>query len=144
VQYFWGGSYKCSQRCAQNARSCYLAPDIRNSNQAFLFQGTLLGRHWCTYRLKRRSILYPLGIHQGGIHIGEKQSPDDKDTLGVKIVRMAHKFALEHNLPSFLILDAFFSKRKNCCISQFHMVNRFKTAFTNTNCQGKKELCSIF
>jgi hypothetical protein len=85
-----------------------------------------------------------LGIHQGGIHIGEEQSPDDKDTLGVKIVRMAQKFALEHNLPSFLVLDAFFSKCKNFCISKFYMVIRFKTAFTNTDCQGKKELCSIF
>lgn len=85
-----------------------------------------------------------LAIHQGGIHIGEKQSPDDKDTLGVKIVRMAQKVALERNMPSFLSLDAFFSRCKNFCISKFCMVNRFKTAFIDTDCQGKKELCSIF
>jgi hypothetical protein len=85
-----------------------------------------------------------LAIHQGGIHIGEEQAPDDKDTLGVKIVRMAQKFALERNMPSFLALDAFFSKCKNFYISEFRMVNRFKTAFTNTDCQSKKELCSIF
>jgi len=85
-----------------------------------------------------------LGIHQGGVHIGEDQTPDNKDTLGVKIVRMALSFALKHNMPSFFALDAFFSKWKNFCISKFSMVNQFKTAFTDTDCQGKKELCSIF
>jgi hypothetical protein len=48
-----------------------------------------------------------LRIHQGFTHIG-LSSQDCKDTLGSRIVQMALEFALIHDLPSVLILDAFF------------------------------------
>jgi hypothetical protein len=50
-----------------------------------------------------------LSIHQGLIHIGHKTGTEaDKETLGTRIVRMAADFALRHDLPCVLILDAFF------------------------------------
>jgi hypothetical protein len=55
-----------------------------------------------------------LGIHQGLIHIGKQNKTEENDeTLGTRIVQMALDFAIRHNLPSVLTLDAFFSKR--CC-----------------------------
>lgn len=83
-----------------------------------------------------------LGIHQGSAHIGEDS--DNKETLGVKIVRMALNFALKHNLPSTLILDAFFSRRSGFQSGVFRMVNQLKRAAAEADYQGKKELCCIF
>jgi hypothetical protein len=50
-----------------------------------------------------------LKIHQGLAHVGE----DDKEektpeTLATRIVQMAIDFAVRHDLPSILTLDAFF------------------------------------
>ncbi len=50
-----------------------------------------------------------LGIHQGLVHVDEKGDAEaDKETLGTRIVQMAMDFAMRHDLPSILILDAFF------------------------------------
>ena len=50
-----------------------------------------------------------LKIHQG-LHPGgeEPQEKRNDETLGTRIVQMAIEFALKHNMPSVLILDAFF------------------------------------
>ena len=56
-----------------------------------------------------------LGIHQGLIHIGQQDKAEESDeTLGTRIVQMAIDFAIRHDLPCILTLDAFFSKR--CCL----------------------------
>lgn len=53
-----------------------------------------------------------LGIHQGLIHIGKQDKAEQNDeTLGTRIVQMALEFAIRHNLPCVLTLDAFFSKQ---------------------------------
>jgi hypothetical protein len=51
-----------------------------------------------------------LRLHQGSIHIGQgTKNEKNPDTLGVRIVQMALDFAIEHDLPCVLVLDAFFS-----------------------------------
>lgn len=49
-----------------------------------------------------------LRIHQGLVHIGKVSNEEGKDTLGTRIVQMAIEFALAHDLPCVVILDAFF------------------------------------
>ena len=52
-----------------------------------------------------------LGIHQGLIHIGKQDDTKQKnETLGSRVIQMALEFAIRHNLPCVLTLDAFFSK----------------------------------
>jgi hypothetical protein len=49
-------------------------------------------------------------LHQGFAHLDPEQSnTTDRDTQGVKLVQMALDFALRHDTPSILVLDAFFS-----------------------------------
>ncbi len=50
-----------------------------------------------------------LGIHQGLVHVDENgETEAGEETLGTRIVQMALDFAIRHDLPSILILDAFF------------------------------------
>jgi hypothetical protein len=52
-----------------------------------------------------------LSIHLGQVHIGQEQSNESEEkseTLGSRIVNMAIDFALKHDVPSTLVLDAFF------------------------------------
>ncbi len=50
-----------------------------------------------------------LGIHQGLVHIGDKGGgKESPETLGTRIIQMALNFAVRHDLPSILVLDAFF------------------------------------
>ena len=50
-----------------------------------------------------------LGIHQGLVHVNEKgKAEKDKETLGTRIIQMALDFAIRHDLPYILVLDAFF------------------------------------
>ena len=50
-----------------------------------------------------------LEIHQGLAHVNaEIKSKESRETLGTRIVQMALDFAIRHDLPSILILDAFF------------------------------------
>jgi hypothetical protein len=50
-----------------------------------------------------------LSIHQGMIHIGKEDTQkQSKETLGTLIVEMALEFAMRHNLPCVLTLDAYF------------------------------------
>jgi len=51
-----------------------------------------------------------LRIHQGFKHLRQQDTTDkDPKTSATRLVRMALDFALEHNQPGLLILDAFFS-----------------------------------
>jgi hypothetical protein len=55
------------------------------------------------------SLPLDLRLHQGSIHIRQKAKNEKKpDTLGARIVQMALDFAIKHDLPSVLTLDAFF------------------------------------
>ena len=72
---------------------------------------------WGTIGLVVGSMVAPyciplmLAIHLGMIHIGQTQEvrvEKRKETMGTRIVQMAIDFALRHNVPSVLILDAFF------------------------------------
>ena len=50
-------------------------------------------------------------LHLGMIHIGQEQkskTEGTRETMGSRIVQMAIDFALRHNLPCVLVLDAFF------------------------------------
>ena len=52
-----------------------------------------------------------LALHLGMIHIGqplENATENRSETMGTRIVQMAIDFALRHNLPCVLVLDAFF------------------------------------
>lgn len=50
-----------------------------------------------------------LAIHQGLLHIGKDNKSEGKGhVLGTRILRMAIDFAVRHDLPSILVLDAFF------------------------------------
>jgi hypothetical protein len=50
-----------------------------------------------------------LSIHQGAVHIGrENKSEAGQYALSTGIVKMAIDFALKHDIPSVLTLDAFF------------------------------------
>ena len=48
-----------------------------------------------------------LALHLGMIHIGQVKE-ERTETMGTRIVQMAIDFALRHNLPCVLVLDAFF------------------------------------
>lgn len=89
------------------------------------------GHCWGAISLLIGSLAQPFGlplalsIHQGLIHIGQENKAEGKvETLGTRIVQMALDFAIRHNLPSILTLDAFFSRR--CCFQSglFSMVYR--------------------
>ena len=50
-----------------------------------------------------------LGIHQGLVHVNEKGKKEEtNETMGTRIVQMGLDFAIEHDIPSILVLDAFF------------------------------------
>ena len=76
------------------------------------------GHCWGAISLLIGSVVQPFGlplalsIHQGLIHIGQENKAEGKvETLGTRIVQMALDFAIRHNVPSILTLDAFFSRR---------------------------------
>jgi len=87
------------------------------------------GHCWGAICLVVGSMTAPFGLpldlklHQGFVHIGKDQSAEDnKQTLGTRIVHMALEFAVRHNLPSVLVLDAFFSKRSCLQSGRFNLV----------------------
>jgi len=48
-------------------------------------------------------------IHQGFVHIGEdSKKSENRQTLGSRIIQMAINIAVNNNLPSILVLDAYF------------------------------------
>jgi len=85
------------------------------------------GHCWGAISLLIGSLSAPFGlplalsIHQGLIHIGQEKE-GNVETLGTRIVQMALDFAIRHNLPSVLVLDAFFSKRRCFQSGSFSMV----------------------
>ena len=55
-----------------------------------------------------------LRIHQGFVHLGHAPEPQggSRRSLGERVVEMALRFALAHERPSWLVLDAFFPTAK--------------------------------
>jgi len=49
-----------------------------------------------------------LKIHQGLVHVKEKKKKESNDTMGTRLVQMGLDFAIRHDLPCILVLDAFF------------------------------------
>lgn len=55
------------------------------------------------------SLPLELAIHQGLAQIGKKDKDENsRETLGTRIIKMGLEFTLRHDLPSILVLDAFF------------------------------------
>jgi hypothetical protein len=66
-----------------------------------------------------------LRIHQGFIHIRQQNKAEGKaQTMGPRIVEMAIQFAIKHDLPSVLILDAFFPECRRIQASRFCLVHQ--------------------
>jgi hypothetical protein len=86
------------------------------------------GHQWGAICLMVGSFLAPFGlplnlnIQQGTDHITEDNSDQEtsKPNLKTRIVQMALDFALKHNLPSVLTLDAYFP-----CAAVFLLANYF-------------------
>ncbi len=72
------------------------------------------GHCWGAICILVGSLAAPFGlpldfaIHQGLIHIGEKKTDENNVTLGTRMIQMALSFAIRHNMPSVLTLDAYF------------------------------------
>jgi hypothetical protein len=74
------------------------------------------GHYWGAIGLLIGSLASPyclplaLAIHQGLVHTGDARNTDESsnETLGTRIVNMALDFSIRHELPSILVLDAFF------------------------------------
>ena len=65
-----------------------------------------------------------LGIHQGRIHIGQQSTAEAKaETMGTRIVQMALDFAMRHDMPCILTLDAFFPQCRRFPPSLFPVVH---------------------
>jgi len=74
-----------------------------------------------------------LRLHQGFVHIGQgAKSEENPQTLGKRIVQMAIDFAVKHNLPSVLTLDAYFPS-----------ANTFKLAASVWSVQLKQPLVHL-
>ena len=99
---------------------------------------------WGTIGLVVGSMVAPyciplmLSIHLGMIHIGQTQEvriEKRKETMGTRVVQMTIEFALRHNVPSILILDAFFPSGAVFKLSSLYNSNHwangaaFKMAF---------------
>ena len=65
-----------------------------------------------------------LGIHQGLTHVNDGETEESKESLGTRIIQMALDFAIRHDLPSILVLDAFFPWSSRISISRICMVNQ--------------------
>ena len=86
-----------------------------------------------------------LGIHQGLAHVGE----DDKqkrsnETLGKRIVQMAIDFALRHDQPSILTLDAFFPWWRNIQTGSTFLVCQIQVPTGNIDRKSQEELRCLF
>lgn len=82
--------------------------------------GMLIGSMFCAF-----CIPLSLGIHQGLVHVNENSKAEEsKETLGTRIVQMALDFATRHDLPSILILDAFFPRSSGIQVSTVSVVSQ--------------------
>ncbi len=87
------------------------------------------GHYWGAIGLMIGSMVSPyclplaLAIHQGLVQVGEEHKTEkSKETLGTRIVQMALDFAARHDLPSILVLDAFFPCGRCFHTGRFSMV----------------------
>jgi hypothetical protein len=123
-----------------------LHQDSETQSKASFFRG----HFWGAICLVVGSMVAPFGlpldlkIHQGFVHIGKHQSAEDsKETLGTRIVQMALEFAVRHNLPCVLVLDAFFSNRSCLQSGRFHLVYCSSTAVSHVDYSCQKKLCRL-
>ena len=63
-----------------------------------------------------------LGIHQGLVHVKDEKPEENKETLGTRIIQMGLDFAIRHDLPSILVLDAFFPWSSSIQTGRINMV----------------------
>ena len=86
-----------------------------------------------------------LGIHQGLDHItDEKAEKEDCGNLKTRIIQMALDFAIRHNMPCILTLDAYFPGA-----SVFHLANSFwslelKQPFVTLIIRAKKNCAAYY
>ncbi len=89
--------------------------------------------------------LLSLGIHQGLVHVNEEgNAKESKETLGSRIVQMALNFALRHDLPSILVLDAFFPWGGSILNGRIDMVCQTQMPAAYLDYKSQKELCGLF
>jgi len=74
------------------------------------------GHHWGIVGLLVGSLSHAFCLplearwHQGFAHVREDETDEaQRQTLAVKLIRMALQFAVRHDTPSILVLDAFFA-----------------------------------
>src|SRR6266446_2886214 len=74
------------------------------------------GHHWGVVGLLVGSLAHafclPLEarLHQGFAHVREDETDEaQRQTLAVRLIRMALQFAVRHDTPTILVLDAFFA-----------------------------------
>ncbi len=86
-----------------------------------------------------------LGIHQGLDHItDEKAEKEDCGNLKTRIIQMALDFAIRHNMPCILTLDAYFPGA-----SVFQLANSFwspelKQPFVTLIIRAKKNCAAYY
>ena len=86
-----------------------------------------------------------LGIHQGLVHVNEKGRADEsKETLGTRIVQMTLDFAIRHDLPSILILDAFFPWSSSVPVGRIDLVYQAQMPVAYLDYKSQKELFGLF
>lgn len=88
-----------------------------------------------------------LGIHQGLVHVNEKDD-DEKaaanETLGTRIVQMALDFAIKHDISSILVLDAFFPWPGRIQTGPICVVSQRPASPAYFDYKSKEELCGLF
>ena len=88
--------------------------------------------------------LYSL-IHQGFVHIGEeKKQKENRKTLGTRIIQMALDIAVNNNLPSILILDAYFPSGAIFILVNSVWSIKLKEPFIHLIVRAKKNYIAYF
>jgi hypothetical protein len=89
-----------------------LHQDSETQSKPQYFRGHCCGALCLLIGTLAQSFCLPLvvRIHQGFAHLRQEQTADkDPETLATRLVQMAMDFAIKHDLPSIVVLDAFFS-----------------------------------
>ena len=86
-----------------------------------------------------------LGVHQGLVHVNEKgQKEKNSETLGTRIIQMAFDFAIKHDIPSILVLDAFFPWSGRIQTSPICVVRQTPVSTAYFDYKSQEELCGLF
>ncbi len=107
-----GRSYPAGQRWRAHAGGVSLHDASETQHKPSYFRGQCWGAiGWVVGTLEACFCLpLALRIHQGFRHVGSAEpTPATDPSLPERVVQMALQFALGHDGPAFLVLDAFFS-----------------------------------